>query len=861
MTIKEILKVQEYDKLIFEENEIKWLNNRIKQRKDNSFGVECIVRGKNGDDLFELKPEEIIRQLTAYRLINKYGYKKEMLAFEVPVIYKGKEKASEKRIDIAVYKDASHTKTEKPVAIIELKRPDIDDENKQYESESSTPYEQLQSYCKQALPQIGVIFNGANLLKFYYYKDNFEKPVQQDHFPKFGEDMGDWYENRRFTLKQLMLNDRLQKETLKEVFLLVEQRFCTYESSDKAFDEIFKLVFTKLYDEIKSGDDASYIARLIKKGTELSDIDDEDFRTMEFRVKTNESDDKIYERINLLFKNTQKKWKGVFSEDSTLNMQPVTVKSCVEELQNVKFFNSNLEVVDDAFEYLVNKNQKGEMGQYFTPRYVIDMCVKMLNPKPNETMIDTASGSCGFPMHTIFHVWKQLNPNITNLFTSHRRSDDEINYVVDNVFGLDFSEKSVRVGRMLNIIAGDGRTNIIEINSLDYDKWEKDYVKNTQWFNKYGEGFNSLCKHKAQGGEAYKFFDFDIVMANPPFAGEVKNKERLKNYDLAKNEKGDLRNSLDRDVLFIERNLNFLKPGGRMAIVLPQGKFNNSNDKFIRDYISEHCRILAVVGLHGNVFKPYTGTKTSVLFVQKWDDKVCPKKEDYPIFFATMQEPSKDNSGKKIYVEETYIMWKSYEYITEEIYINKTTKREVSKEEYENAVKKSDYQKKIQTRCETTEHCDENGKSIFIKDLFVEKYGEPNIYNTFIMKNIIFVPKKDASIPADTKLTVEDYASLNAAEAKLYKETAILGKNTNPPIGIEEYKKLPAKLKKYYLKAEETREFTERIKDTHGHIFVKHDLFNHDRDLNNPNPHNIYCQDGIAEAFIEFAKRENLSFF
>ena len=86
-----------------------------------------------------------------------------------------------------------------------------------------------------------------------------------------------------------------------------------------------------------------------------------------------------------------------------------------------------------------------------------------------------------------------------------------------------------------------------------------------------------------------------------------------------------------------------------MAIVLPQGRFNNSSDKYIRDFIAEQCRILAVVGLHGNTFKRHTSTKTSVLFVQKWDDELCPKREDYPIFFATMQEPSKNNSGDKIY--------------------------------------------------------------------------------------------------------------------------------------------------------------------------------------------------------------------
>jgi type I restriction enzyme M protein len=141
-------------------------------------------------------------------------------------------------------------------------------------------------------------------------------------------------------------------------------------------------------------------------------------------------------------------------------------------------------------------------------------------------------------------------------------------------------------------------------------------------------------------------------MANPPFAGDIKEKKIISHYELGKNRAGKWQNKVSRDVLFIERNLNFLKPGGRMAIVLPQGRFNNSSDKYIREFIAERCRILAVVGLHGNVFKPHTGTKTSVLFVQKWDDERCPKKDDYPIFFATMQKPSKDNSGDKIYVKD-----------------------------------------------------------------------------------------------------------------------------------------------------------------------------------------------------------------
>ena len=139
-------------------------------------------------------------------------------------------------------------------------------------------------------------------------------------------------------------------------------------------------------------------------------------------------------------------------------------------------------------------------------------------------------------------------------------------------------------------------------------------------------------------------------MANPPFAGDIKESRILHQYEMGfKN--GKAQTKVGRDILFIERNLDFIKPGGRMVIVLPQGRFNNTNDKHIREFIAQHGRILAVVGLHGNTFKPHTGTKTSVLFVQKWHDELCPKVDDYPIFFAVSEKGGKDNSGDYIYVK------------------------------------------------------------------------------------------------------------------------------------------------------------------------------------------------------------------
>lgn len=279
------------------------------------------------------------------------------------------------------------------------------------------------------------------------------------------------------------------------------------------------------------------------------------------------------------------------------------------------------------------------------------MCVKMLNPKENESMIDTAAGSCGFPLHAILHVWKAINPNKNkHMITSQDREQKEKDYVENKVFAIDFDLNSVRIAKTLNLIAGDGNTNVMMLNTLDYKRWSET-IKEEQWINNYNTGFQKLKKIRVD--KEFSKFNFDILMANPPFAGDISDKVILSSYaNLNKNAKGKMQNKVGRDMLFIERNLNFLKPGGRMAIALPQGRFNNSSDKHIRDFLVENCRILAVVGLHPNVFKPHTGTKTSVLFVQKWDDKLCPRQEDYKIFFATMQEPSKDNSGEKIYVKD-----------------------------------------------------------------------------------------------------------------------------------------------------------------------------------------------------------------
>jgi type I restriction enzyme M protein len=168
--------------------------------------------------------------------------------------------------------------------------------------------------------------------------------------------------------------------------------------------------------------------------------------------------------------------------------------------------------------------------------------------------------------------------------------------------------------------------------------------------------------------------NFDLVLTNPPFAGKVTGKAQLTAYDLyelaatgalsvddeeeegeddetetEKLKKRKKVSGMKRDVLFIERALDLLKPGGRCALVLPQGNLNNLGTRALREYIAKRARLLAVVGLHVNSFKPFTGTKTSVVFLQKWGGDAGEPLNDYSVFLATSQRSGKDNSGDYVY--------------------------------------------------------------------------------------------------------------------------------------------------------------------------------------------------------------------
>ncbi|GAB2176906.1 N-6 DNA methylase [Dongia sp. agr-C8] len=604
---------------LFSEAELEAIRDRLSEkdaRGKTALFVKCLIREKN----VPLKQEELIRQLWINRLLDKLAYPKRRIAVEYPITF-GRD--TSKRADVVVF-DADRPTV--PYIIIEVKQSTYKDGK-----------EQLRSYAHATGAPLA-LWSNSKLAEVWHRKNpNYFMPIHV--LPRADQTIEQvvdqpWTIQKLIDLEEERINEGKSALSLRELIQDMEDEVLANAGVD-VFEEVFKLIFTKLFDELTS----------FRRGTAL-------------RFRNQNTAAQLKSAIQNLFDDAKKKWPGVFLDDERIRLSPDHLQVCIGSLEEWKLFNSNLDVIDDAFEYLVSKSSKGEKGQYFTPRWVIDMCVKMMNPQEKETVVDTACGSAGFTVHAMFYVWKQIMADLgkdeSHLFTMEEKPPRCVDYVRDKVFAIDFDEKSVRVSRCLNLIAGDGETNVLHLNTLDWTKWDET-VRQEEWQDTYGEGWRRLRRLRgAPKQQDYRHFGFDVLMANPPFAGEIKQSDMLAPYDLAHKRDGKLDKAVDRDLLFIERNLDFLRPGGRMAVVLPQGRFNNSSDQRLREFIMERCRVLAVVGLHPNTFKPHTGTKTSVLFVQKWNDDatagpLCPRQDDYNIFFAAQQIESVDNSGRKNY--------------------------------------------------------------------------------------------------------------------------------------------------------------------------------------------------------------------
>jgi len=574
----------------------------IYEKDGGKFYVKAISKNEEEKLVYNAKtgksaPEEIVRQLYLIKLTKYYKYPKNLIELEKHVNF-GREI---KRADIVVYTDE---KLITPKIVVEVKAPNEEND-----------VQQLKSYLNAEGAVVGVAVNGKNQLILYRpYPKDFDDTL--DDIPAFGEVPADVLAKRK-TLKDL------HEEDLKEIIKTLEELVLANSGAD-SFDEIFKLIYAKLYDE--------------KEARTRSN------QELYFRKSPTGNPEETKRIIDELLEEAKQEWPDVFERTDKIKLSPEHLSVCVGELQDILLYGSNLRIIDEAFEYLVPDVSKKKKGQYFTPRVVIDMCVQMLNPQKREYVVDTACGSAGFLVHTMQYVWKSLT-------TPEARKE----YAGRYLFGLDFDEKSTKISRAIMLIAGDGKAHIYKTTSLDTKEWPallKDELRKLNLVREFDDH-----EVNRENQETFKHLDFDILLANPPFAGEIKEKYLLAQYVLGKNANGEIPKKIERHLLFIERNLDFVKPGGRLAVVLPQGIFNNTSAGYIRKYIMQKARILAVVGLHGNSFKPHTGTKTSVIFLQKWTEEEFDKSgnlkvADYPIFFATQRQSFKNNSGDYIFEKD-----------------------------------------------------------------------------------------------------------------------------------------------------------------------------------------------------------------
>ena len=341
------------------------------------------------------KPEELVRQYWLYRLKEAYGYDFDQIDVEVNVRVGSAE--AKKAADIVVYQDSKRVV---PRVFVEVKKPNRKD-----------GVEQLKVYMNATGCRIGLWSNGSPP---HVYLLRIE--------PKEGEEEPTWRELRNIPGKREKLADVDTPITRKELeplsdFLSILKECEDYIKAHEGvspFEEIFKLIFAKLYDEranLKNDDSSA-----------------------QFRVGVLESPEEARQRISKLFDKAKERWNGVFQEGDETLLTDESLAFCVSALQKAYLLKSDADVLGAAFEVMINPGMKGDKGQYFTPRHVIKMCIQVLDPQDGETFFDPACGSGGFLIGAMAHVFSRIEED--------RDIESEIienkkDYGNECVFGID----------------------------------------------------------------------------------------------------------------------------------------------------------------------------------------------------------------------------------------------------------------------------------------------------------------------------------------------------------------------------------------------------------------------------------------
>ena len=550
------------------------------------------------------KPEEGPRQILEKRLVEEYGYSKSQIEIEFPV-----QKGS-KRIgptDIAVFRNEKKV-IDNLYVIVETKR-----------KERKDGIDQLKSYLSPTNAEFGVWFNGKDIVYLQHLKKApFFREIPD--IPKEGETLEDVGLYQKKDLKPAT--------ELKTVFETIHNHIYANEGllKEKVFNEMLKLIFIKMADE----------KALAQK--------------CEFRITDKELDELeegrengFIERIFSLFDRVKSQYPDVFDPNERLNLKPLTIAFVVSQLQKYSLINTAADVKGTAFQTFVYAHQRGERGEFFTPHPIVDLCVNMLDPKDNEKFIDPACGSGGFMVAGMNYIKEKFVKERPELKT--KATDFLKEYAHAYLSGIDINPDLAKVAKMHMVLHDDGHTGIFCANSLLpinelVRLAEKATVPRT------------LHPHEGQ---------FRVLMTNPPFGskGKVTDKKILTEFQLGykwkKEDDGRWTKTnkvLDGqipEILFVERSLQLLGEGGRMAIVLPNGTLNNSSLEYVREFIKQHSRILAVASLPvGTFMSAGANPQPSVLFLQKLSRENAEKlnKKDYPIFMAIVEKIGYDLTTK-----------------------------------------------------------------------------------------------------------------------------------------------------------------------------------------------------------------------
>lgn len=533
-------------------------------------------------------------QVFARMLVEDYGYPKAQIQTRPQYRVKARPSDNKKEypIDIAVFSDSKKNDDDIYI-VVECKKKDRKDGKTQ-----------LQDYLRFCKAMLGVWFNGYERLFLKKIEKNGKVFFEEiPNIPLFGQRIEDIGMFRR--------NDLRPATNLKAVFKTM-RNFLAANAVGITRDEIFaqqliNLIFCKIYDE---------------RFTKPTDI-------VTFRAGVEEEAKDVKDRISSLFELVKKQYSDVIEIADSVLLDPASLMHIVGALQQYALTECERDAVGEAFETFIGPSLKGPQGQFFTPRNVVKMVVDMVDPKPDEKIIDPACGSGGFLIEALRHVWRSVEDQGKSLGWPELEIHTEKQKVaIDKFRGIDKDTFLSKVAKAYMAILGDGRGGVFCENSLEQPK---------HWSRK--------------ARESVQMGSFDVVITNPPFGKKlaVEGEEILKTFDLGhvwKSEKGgpftkgSLQEKQPPQILFIERCLDLLRDGGRMGIVLLESIFGMPKYRYVVDYINKRARILAIVTLPEDLFQPFTHAKTCVVILEK-----TPATSPYPIFMCDVKWCGHDSRG------------------------------------------------------------------------------------------------------------------------------------------------------------------------------------------------------------------------